>query len=174
MDELLSAYLDTLEVGQDTKRKVCHDVKEFLSLIGAQRPFEPSEEDYASYRALLQAGGKSEGVIRDSFSRVRKFMEYARNEEASASAVHEDAGMRQPADGNSVERKEARRFSLLVQPAMYEGLEWLSKYDDCSVARVITEACTEYLAKRGSDIDYIRDMMRGVKEGIARRKVSRA
>ena len=180
MLDKLEAYLSGLNVSEDSKRKIRHDVKDFMKMLGEQEITAPGFADIETYQQKLKAENKSDGTIRDSVSRVKKFLAYAyaSNEEASQSTLHEAHGVNVPAVSeaisisNSGQRKD-RRFSLLLSASMYEALEWLSQYDRCSVASVIVKACTEYTAKRKGDIDYIAEQMTLLKRSLEQRKAER-
>ena len=95
------------------------------------------------------------------------------NEKASASNLSEGGTVSVPASETEAESKGGRRFSLMMPLALYEALEWLSKYDNTSVARVIVEAARVYTEKRSDDIEYIKSEMGLVEERLAKRKISR-
>ena len=99
MLDKLEAYLSGLNVSEDAKRKIRHDVKDFISLLGEQEITVPGSADIETYQQKLKAENKSDGTIRDSVSRVKKFLAYAyaSNEEASQSTLHEAHGVNVPA-----------------------------------------------------------------------------
>ena len=178
MLDKLEAYLSGLNVSEDSKRKIRHDVKDFMKMLGEQEITAPGSADIETYQQKLKAENKSDGTIRDAVSRVKKFLAYASNEEASESTLHEAHGVNVPAvseadsTSNSGQHKD-RRFSLLLSASMYEALEWLSQYDKCSVASVIVKACAEYTAKRKGDIDYIAEQMTLFYRSLEQRKAER-
>lgn len=178
MLDKLEAYLSSLNASEDSKRKIRHDVKNFMSVLGGQEITASGSADIETYQQKLKAENKSDGTIRDSISRVKKFLAYASNEEVPSSPVHEAHELSVPAvtDRHSTStsgQHKDRRFSLLLSASMYEALEWLSQYDRCSVASVIVKACTEYTAKRKEDIDYIAEQMTLLNRSLEQRKAER-
>lgn len=174
IEERLEAYFSGGNFSAAQQRKISHDVKEFVSLFGNSH----EAGEFEAYRQKLTEEGKSEGTIRDSLSRVKKFFAATSNTEGTAhsfDAPHEviTHAVDEGAYRISQQRDDApssRRFSLLVSPSMYEALDWLSQYDKCSVAKVIMQACTEYTARRAGDIEFIREQMTLLNRGIEQRR----
>lgn len=192
IDERLEAYLSGTENSKDNERKIRKAVNDFKPLLKARGKTWPEERDeendYEAYRSQMQSEKKAKGTIDDTISRARKVFEYAVDpiggscKNTPNSALHDVSDVEAPSqvdapavkededDASGSKKTDPRRFSLLIHLEMYEALEWLSKYDKCSVARVILDACTGYVAARQGDIDYIRDMMSKLSQEIERRK----
>ena len=173
VDENLEGYLSGLNISDDSKRKIRKAVKDFMPILASQGRAWPEESDYAAYEHNMQAENKSTGTIRDNLSRVRKFFAACDDnsyDNATTLKVHDGDDVKILIENEAPEQLAAKRFSLLIPPSMYSALEWLSQYDRCSVARVIIQACTAYVSSRQGDIDYIRDIMATLAEGIERRK----
>lgn len=180
-EEKLEVYLSAQPRKDDEKRKIRKAVKDFMLLLREQGRAWPEEADYKAYERAMQADDKSAGTIRDNVSRIRKFFASVSSEAEGVNLPDESSESSVPSAQASVRNEEStgsdqlasRRFSLLLPPDMYSSLEWLSQYDKCSVARVIIQACTEYISARQDDINFFREVMAKLTADIERRKSER-
>ena len=165
MKEKLEGYLATLSVGDETKRKIRKDVQEFVAVLKELGQDWPEEGAYEVYRERLESAKKTEGTIRDSLNRVKKFFASVSKDNDSAEKEFEAPDL----ETKSVDVKTNRRFSLLIPPALNEALELLAQYDNCSVAKIIVHACEKYILDRADDCEYLREQKRKLEERKARK-----
>lgn len=189
MKDDLDEYLSLKGFAENTTKKLITDLKEAIELMGTSNPSNDDLQVYKDKLACLEKNGKTkyaDKTIKNKFSVVKNFFEYRRNknnanEEIIGSVSENDKADEKTSNdtpkesimeqGNEViEDKKTRRFSLLVPPSMFDTLELLSKYDNCSVAQVILHACDEYIVSRDDDINYMLDMQNRLEQRKANKK----
>ena len=160
--KLLDVYVNSLDLSDNEQCMIRNSVLEFCSLFADNGKSLPNVDDYEVYTLHLKSKGESQDLISESVQRVKNFFAYV--------ADQEDTHSQTSADKNHSIEKNSRRFSLIFQPATFEELEWLAKYDKCSVSKIVLNACNKYIDARQDDINYIRNAITAINLKIEQRK----
>ena len=165
---MIGRYISTLSVTDDTKRKTRKDITAFVEILKSHGRTWPEECDYEEYKEALSKDGKTENTVKDSISRIKKFYAWCKDHSLRRVAYEDDVTPFEPVEVSKTEA--AKRFSLIFPKSVYEALEWLSKYDNCSIAQIVVNACTSYTGERKGDIEFISEQFAGLTRKIEERK----
>lgn len=78
----VEAYIKSLSVGKDEKRRTRSDLTTFLKILASHGRTFPEESDYQEYRTLKSATDKTKKATDDRISRIKRYFDTLQKGEA--------------------------------------------------------------------------------------------